>query len=100
MGLYILEQHWDRDCLLLNFRLDYCGISFLIVGSFVPWLYYSFYCRVQVKLTYLVIVCTLGAVCIFVSMWDGFAEPRFRTLRAGRVLAVRQNVTGSINMLP
>merc|ERR1719458_2422986 len=25
-------------------KLDYCGIAFLIVGSFVPWLYYSFYC--------------------------------------------------------
>ena len=32
-------------------KLDYCGIAFLIVGSFVPWLYYSFYCDYTPKVT-------------------------------------------------
>ena len=35
-------------------RLDYCGISLLIVGSFIPWLYYGFYCRLAPKLIYMV----------------------------------------------
>ncbi len=26
-------------------KFDYCGIAFLIMGSFVPWLYYGFYCE-------------------------------------------------------
>ena len=30
-------------------KLDYCGIAFLTVGSFVPWLYYSFYCSYTPK---------------------------------------------------
>jgi hypothetical protein len=30
-------------------KFDYCGIAFLTVGSFVPWLYYSFYCSFTPK---------------------------------------------------
>ena len=65
------------------YRLDYCGIALLTVGSFVPWLYYSFYCRLEPKITYLALIFILGIICIIVSMWDKFAEPKFRPVRAG-----------------
>ena len=42
------------------FRLDYCGIAMLTMGSFVPWLYYSFYCRFHPRLIYLVLIFILG----------------------------------------
>ena len=64
-------------------RLDYCGIALLTMGSFVPWLYYSFYCRREPKIVYLVLIFVLGTACIVVSMWDRFAEPKFRAIRAG-----------------
>lgn len=64
-------------------KLDYCGIALLIIGSFVPWLYYGFYCEFQPKLIYLVVVIVLGASAIIVSLWDRFGEPKFRWLRAG-----------------
>ncbi|XP_037947560.1 adiponectin receptor protein isoform X2 [Teleopsis dalmanni] len=64
-------------------KLDYCGIAFLIMGSFVPWLYYGFYCHYQPKVIYLSIVCVLGCLSIIVSLWDKFSEPRLRPLRAG-----------------
>lgn len=32
-------------------KLDYCGIALLIAGSFVPWLYYGFYCDYMVGFT-------------------------------------------------
>ena len=35
--------HSANMCLFCG-RLDYTGISVLITGSFIPWLYYSFYC--------------------------------------------------------
>ena len=66
------------------FRLDYCGIAMLTMGSFVPWLYYSFYCRRAAKISYLVTIFVLGTTCIVVSMWDKFAEPKFRPVRAGK----------------
>lgn len=64
-------------------KLDYCGIAFLIIGSFVPWLYYGFYCNFQPKLIYLILVVVLGFAAIIVSLWDKFSEPRFRSVRAG-----------------
>lgn len=68
-------------------KLDYVGISFLILGSLVPWLYYSFYCQYQPKVVYLTVATVLGTVAIVVSLWDQFAEPKYRSLRAGVFIA-------------
>lgn len=69
-------------------KLDYCGIALLIVGSFVPWLYYSFYCRQSPQIIYLTLIVVLGIVSIIVSMWDKFGEPKYRPLRAGVFVAL------------
>ncbi|KAK2724327.1 adiponectin receptor protein-like isoform X2 [Artemia franciscana] len=68
-------------------KLDYCGISLLITGSFVPWLYYSFYCNFYQKIVYLSVVLVLGLTTVIVSLWPRFGEPKFRFLRAGNFLA-------------
>uniref|UniRef100_A0A7E4VCR2 Adiponectin receptor protein n=1 Tax=Panagrellus redivivus TaxID=6233 RepID=A0A7E4VCR2_PANRE len=64
-------------------KLDYVGISMLIVGSFIPWVYYGFYCRREPKITYIAMVTVLGAAAVVVSLWDRFSESRYRPLRAG-----------------
>ncbi|XP_061524440.1 adiponectin receptor protein 2-like [Phycodurus eques] len=64
-------------------KLDYSGIAFLIMGSFVPWLYYSFYCSPQPCIIYLLVVCVLGLSAITVSQCDFFATPQYRGVRAG-----------------
>ncbi|XP_072884171.1 adiponectin receptor protein 1-like [Hemitrygon akajei] len=69
-------------------KLDYSGIALLIMGSFVPWLYYSFYCSPQPRLIYLIIVCVLGITAIVVSQWDRFATPQYRAVRAGVFLGL------------
>ncbi|KAL0967209.1 hypothetical protein UPYG_G00249200 [Umbra pygmaea] len=58
-------------------KLDYSGIAFLIMGSFVPWLYYSFYCSPNPRLIYLIVVCILGVSAIIVSQCDFFAKPQY-----------------------
>jgi len=68
-------------------KLDYCGIALLIMGSFVPWLYYGFYCHYEHKLIYLSVVVVLGIVSIVVSLWDKFSEPNLRPLRAGAFMS-------------
>lgn len=68
-------------------KLDYCGISFLIMGSAVPWLYYSFYCRSSTKIIYLAVIISLGIICITISMWDRFSRPDYRPVRAGAFMA-------------
>ncbi len=75
----------------LSFRLDYSGIALLIMGSFVPWLYYSFYCSPQPRLIYLTIVCVLGIAAITVSQWDRFSTPRHRPTRAGGQSLISHN---------
>lgn len=65
------------------FRLDYTGITLLIVGSFIPWIFYGFYCRFIPKIIYISMIFVLGIAAMIVSLWDRFAEPRFRPLRAG-----------------
>uniref|UniRef100_A0A915PFY8 DUF7930 domain-containing protein n=1 Tax=Setaria digitata TaxID=48799 RepID=A0A915PFY8_9BILA len=69
-------------------KLDYLGISLLIIGSFVPWLYYGFYCRREPKITYIAMVCVLGLGAVIVSLWDKFSESRYRPLRAGVFLSM------------
>ena len=65
-------------------RLDYSGIAFLIVGSFIPYLYYGFYCMKTSRIVYMVTISTLGTLCIIISLWDKFSTPKFRPLRAGK----------------
>lgn len=79
--------HSERVGRFFN-KLDYCGIALLTIGSFVPWLYYSFYCRLEPKVTYLALIFFLGTICIVVSMWDKFAQPQYRPLRAGVFVAL------------
>ncbi|XP_060632694.1 adiponectin receptor protein 2 [Anolis sagrei] len=69
-------------------KLDYSGIALLIMGSFVPWLYYSFYCNPQPYFIYLIVICVLGIAAIIVSQWDRFATPQYRGFRAGVFLAL------------
>jgi adiponectin receptor len=67
--------------------LDYCGIAMLIMGSFVPWLYYGFYCHYQPKIIYLTVVTVLGFFSIVTSLWDKFSTPQLRPVRAGVFMA-------------
>jgi len=63
-------------------KLDYVGISLLTVGSFVPWIYYGFYCQYTPKVVYLSSISVLGLAAIVVTMIDRFSSPMFRPVRA------------------
>ena len=43
-------------------KLDYCGIAILIVGSFVPWLYFGFYCSFLTQCLYVSTIVALGKI--------------------------------------
>lgn len=63
-------------------RLDYCGITSLILGSFIPWLHYGFYCRFWLKLLYLTMVVILGACTIAISLLKRFGSTEYRAVRS------------------
>ncbi|KAK1962084.1 hemolysin III family channel protein [Colletotrichum sublineola] len=63
-------------------KLDYSGIVFLIVGSYVPALYYGFYCHPDLMKFYLGTITLLGLGCGAVSWIEFFRAPEWRTFRA------------------
>lgn len=63
--------------------LDYIGIVGLIVGSFVPSIYYGFYCSPQLQHRYWTMICTIGLGCVCVSILPRFRTPGWRPFRAG-----------------
>lgn len=62
--------------------LDYIGIVGLIVGSFIPCVYYGFYCFPYLQRLYWTMICTIGVGCICVSILRRFRTPQWRPFRA------------------
>ncbi|KAL6810373.1 mPR-like GPCR protein [Trichoderma sp. SZMC 28015] len=63
-------------------KLDYTGIVALIVGSYVPALYYGFFCHPILMAEYLNLICLLGLGCVIVSWVERFRTPAWRPYRA------------------
>ncbi|KAK3323886.1 hemolysin-III related-domain-containing protein [Cercophora scortea] len=63
-------------------KLDYTGIVFLIVGSYVPALYYGFSCFPRLLEVYLSTIAILGLGCLTVSWFEHFRTPAWRPYRA------------------
>ena len=76
-------------------RLDYVGIAILIIGSYIPWLYYAFYCETSSLVIYTSLISIMGVACIIFSLWDRFSRPEFRVVRAGIFIAL-----GSCGVIP
>ncbi|KAJ1331449.1 adiponectin receptor [Microdochium nivale] len=64
-------------------KLDYSGIVLLIVGSYVPALYYALFCQPKLMKIYLAGIISLGAACGTVSWVEKFRTPAWRPYRAG-----------------
>jgi len=79
--------HSPKASKLLS-KLDYAGIAFMIMGSFTPCIYYGFYCLFYHKVVYLATEIVLGISSIILALWDKFATPGFRAVRAGVFLAL------------
>ncbi|KAJ5888064.1 hypothetical protein N7495_008105 [Penicillium taxi] len=61
---------------------DYIGIVGLIVGSFIPSVFYGFYCVPELQRRYWTMICTIGLGCVCVSILPQFRTPRWRPFRA------------------
>ncbi|KAL1986249.1 hypothetical protein VTN96DRAFT_6617 [Rasamsonia emersonii] len=62
--------------------LDYVGIVGLITGSFIPSLYYGFYCEPGLQRLYGTMICALGIGCTCVCVMPQFRTPEWRPFRA------------------
>eukprot|EP01117_Protostelium_nocturnum_P013687 TRINITY_DN5132_c0_g1_i1.p2 TRINITY_DN5132_c0_g1~~TRINITY_DN5132_c0_g1_i1.p2 ORF type:complete len:335 (-),score=58.74 TRINITY_DN5132_c0_g1_i1:27-1031(-) len=64
-------------------KLDYIGITVMIVGSNFPPLYYGFYCHPNLQIFYLGTISIFGILGLFVSCIDVFSTPSYRLHRLG-----------------
>jgi len=69
--------------------MDYAGISVLICGSFIPPVFYGFYCDTALRFTYLSLIVVLSATSSIVGVYSGL-YPSI-TLRWARVLCYSAN---------
>jgi len=68
-------------------KLDYSGITLMIVGSYYPPLYYGFSCSPQWRIVYMVFITLFGVVGICVSCIPIFSTSAYRLVRTGFFLA-------------
>lgn len=61
--------------------LDFIGITALIVGSFVPILFYGFYEQPFFRTMYITLICSLGGVLFVLALTPLFHIERYRELR-------------------
>lgn len=77
---HALAPNSAETCLFCG-RLDYTGIAVLITGSFLPWVYYSFYCEAKTQVVYICTIAVLGTIITLISITEKFALPKYRVLR-------------------
>lgn len=68
--------------------LDYVGIVGLITGSFIPSIYYGFYCMPVLQKTYWTMITTIGLACTCVCVMPRFRKPEWRPFRAGMFVSM------------
>ncbi|KAJ0961236.1 hypothetical protein J5N97_000782 [Dioscorea zingiberensis] len=78
---HLLSCH-SAHCAYTMLRLDYTGISTLIVTSFYPLVYYTFMCDPFVRNIYIGFITVFGVATILVSLVPVFQTPEFRSVRA------------------
>lgn len=68
--------------------LDYLGIVGLITGSFIPSVFYGFYCHAQLQMLYWAMIISIGIACTIVTMMGRFRTPAWRPFRAGMFVSM------------
>ena len=69
-------------------KVDYLGIAILIVASFYPVVYYSFYCLPELRDFYLSCVTCLGVAALIPTILPRFQKPSWTPIRAALFTAL------------
>jgi len=80
-GTYHTIMNHSPDVAKWGNKLDYSGIVLLIVGSYVPALYYGLFCDSALMTFYLGAIFSLGFACGIVSWVERFRTPDWRAYR-------------------
>lgn len=78
---HTISNHSSKVARIGN-ALDYVGIVGLITGSFIPSVYYGFYCAPHLQTTYWTMIMALAVCCTCVCLVPSFRTPPWRPYRA------------------
>lgn len=78
----------SRRFYLFFWRLDYAGISLMIICSFFAPIYYAFSCHPYWRLVYLASITGFGSLAIVTLLAPALASGRFRSFRANLFLTM------------
>ncbi|KAJ9162923.1 hypothetical protein P3X46_022659 [Hevea brasiliensis] len=78
---HLLACHSKRFNIFF-WRLDYAGISLMIVCSFFAPIYYVFYCNPIARFFYITTISVLGILAIITLLAPALSSPRYRSFRA------------------
>ncbi|KAJ5976574.1 hemolysin-III related-domain-containing protein [Penicillium waksmanii] len=84
---HTIQNHSSHIARIAN-QVDYIGIVFLIVGSFIPSLFYAFYCHPNLQIIYLTMISFLGLLCAAISASAQFRRPTWRPFRARMLISL------------
>lgn len=84
---HLLACHSKRFNLFF-WRLDYAGISLMIVCSFYAPIYYVFFCNPYIRTFYLTTISVFGVLAIVTLLAPSLSSPRFRPFRASLFLSM------------
>ena len=79
---HLFQIHSKKVNSILS-RLDYGGISFLIMGSSYPPIFYVFTCEqvYHIRNSFLALITTTSCLCFVVTMLPLMNAPKFRPFR-------------------
>ncbi|MCJ1330288.1 hypothetical protein MMC10_006971 [Thelotrema lepadinum] len=69
-------------------QADYIGILALIIGSFIPSIYYGFHCHPNLQKLYWTMIVSIGLACGVVTVNPRFRTPAWRAWRAAMFVAM------------
>lgn len=84
---HTVQNHSSHIARIAN-QMDYIGIVFLIVGSFIPSIFYGFYCHPDLQRVYLTMITSLGLLCAAISATPQFRHSTWRPFRARMFIAL------------
>ncbi|XP_065848939.1 heptahelical transmembrane protein 2 isoform X2 [Euphorbia lathyris] len=78
---HLLACH-SKQYSLFFWRLDYAGISLMIICSFFAPIYYAFYCDPIPQIFYITSITVIGVLAIITLLAPSLSSPQYRPFRA------------------
>ena len=87
-GLYHSTSNVSPSFAQWGNQADYIGILSLIIGSFIPSMYYGFHCHPNLQKLYWTMILSIGFACGVVTVNPHFRTPAWRAWRAAMFVAM------------